>query len=157
MQRYEAIKSGFHYKNFVSRQWNTLTISRHMFVSIVLVVLRDYHSLQILIFYCFSILFQCMIFHGLPCESRIDNGFLIFNEVMANIYLYSLICITDFNESADLFDNIALCLMIILIVAFLLNLLYGILSFLVSLYTFSKRILLRMFCPPDLNNVTDNI
>ena len=148
--KFDSLQSGFHYKNFISRHWNTITLTRHMLVSLVLVFLRDYNFLQIMILFSFTIIFQCMIIHAWPCENRIDNAFLIFNEVMANVYLYSLMCITDFNESYILFDDIAFCLMIILIVTFVMNLLYGIVSMLISFMRMAKRVLLRIFRPSEI-------
>ena len=77
---------------------------------------------------------------GRPCEDRIDNIFLMFNEVMVTVYLYVLILITDYNPSTDLYDLLSLILLSIFIVTLLANLLHFLFNFLVSLVKEVRRL-----------------
>jgi hypothetical protein len=79
-----------------------------------------------------------MIFVSFPCDNRTDNGFLIFNELMASSYLYVLISITDYNESGELYDRLSFVLMGIFIFTFLINLLNFFCIFFASLFNFAK-------------------
>ena len=146
VNRFEALQSGFHYNGFISRHWNMINLSRHFFASQVLVLLRDYNSLQIIILFSSSILFQCLIFRAYPCDTRVDNGYLIFNEFMAILYLYVLLGITDFNLQDNFYDTLSFILAIIFIATFIINLLNIIFVFLKWLYKQIKKLCVKIFC-----------
>jgi hypothetical protein len=45
--------------------------------------------------------FQIMIIGSKPMLTKLDNNMLLFNELMVSIYLYNLLCLTDFMGEND--------------------------------------------------------
>lgn len=108
-------------------------------VSLILVCIRDHYAIQIQLNICLSWLYMCLMIKGMPCDTKKDNIFLLFNEATVSLYLYILVTLTDYNNSENsvIFDNLALALVSIVILAFLVNLS-------VFLYNFWKT-LVRLF------------
>jgi hypothetical protein len=52
-----------------------------------------------------SVLTQCLILLGHPNQDEIEHKLSIFNELMVSLYLYLLLCLTDFQPipSRDIF------------------------------------------------------
>jgi hypothetical protein len=77
--------------------WNSIVLIRWSLTSAIMVVLRDFYSLQICSLLILSYTIQIMIILGKPLEGQYENEIGIFNEVMVCIYLYSMITLTDYN------------------------------------------------------------
>ena len=88
-----------------------------------------------------SLLWQALILIGRPYE---DNRMLMFNELIVTLYLYVLIMLTDFNESVDAFDTLAIILLGVIIVTFIFNLLVMAFNFLVFLVKAVKKLRLKL-------------
>ena len=88
-----------------------------------------------------SILWQALILIGRPYE---DNRMLMFNELTVTLYLYVLLMLTDYNDSVDAFDTLAIILLGVIIVAFLVNLLVMAFNFLVFLAKGVKKLRLKL-------------
>jgi hypothetical protein len=84
-----------------------------------------------------SLVWQALILIGRPYE---DNRMLMFNELTVPLYLYVLIMLTDYNESVDTFDTLAIILLGVIIVAFIVNLLVMAFNFLVFLVKGVKKL-----------------
>ena len=68
----------------------------------------------------------------------------MFNELIVTLYLYVLIMLTDFNESVDAFDTLAIILLGVIIVTFIFNLLVMAFNFLVFLVKAVKKLRLKL-------------
>ena len=53
---------------------------------------------------------------------KLDNHMLLFNEIMVSIYLYNLLCLTDFMGDHDYRDLIGWVLLILVVFTVLVNL-----------------------------------
>jgi hypothetical protein len=67
----------------------------------------------------------------------------IFNELAVSLYLYLLMCLTDFHGCDNLIEDFGLALFILLAITLLINLLVAFYTDIVILQTF----LTRKFCP----------
>ena len=65
---------------------------------------------------------------------------LLFNELTVSLYLYVLIMLTDYNDSAESFDTLAIILLGVIIVAFIVNILAVAFNFLVSFVKGVKKL-----------------
>jgi len=65
---------------------------------------------------------------------------LMLNEFTVTLYLYVLIMLTDYNDSVDAFDTLAIILLGVILVAFLVNLLVMAFNFLVFLKKGVKKL-----------------
>jgi hypothetical protein len=63
-----------------------------------------------------------MILGSKPMLKKLDNRMLLFNEVMVSIYLYLLLCLTDFMVEHEKRENIAWVLVIVVIFTVVANL-----------------------------------
>jgi hypothetical protein len=88
-----------------------------------------------------SLLWQALILIGKPYE---DNRMLLFNELTVILYLYVLKMLTDYNESLETFDTLAIILLAVIMVAFIVNLLVMAFNFLVSLVKGVKKLRLMI-------------
>ena len=88
-----------------------------------------------------SLLWQALILIGKPYE---DNRMLLFNELTVILYLYVLKMLTDYNESLETFDSLAIILLAVIMVAFIVNLLVMAFNFLVSLVKGVKKLRLMI-------------
>ena len=61
----------------------------------------------------------------MPCDTKMDNLLLYFNELTVSLYVYLLFGITDFNDGIDTFEALGVALFCLILVAFGMNLLKG--------------------------------
>ena len=64
-----------------------------------------------------------MIVYGQPCDTKLDNRMLLFNESMVMLYIYLLIGISDYNLVSELNDSLGIGLLSIVMGTFIVNLL----------------------------------
>ena len=69
---------------------------------------------------------------------------LFFNELTVFLYLYVLIMITDYNDSDDTFDTLAIILLAVVVVAFVVNLAVVIVNFFVFLVKSYKKLAFKL-------------
>jgi predicted membrane protein len=63
-----------------------------------------------------------MILGYRPILIKLDNNMLLFNEIMVSIYLYLLICLTDFMRENDFRDIFGWALLLLVAFTVLVNL-----------------------------------
>jgi hypothetical protein len=68
-----------------------------------------------------STVFQAMIVGSKPMLAKLDNNMLLFNEIMVSIYLYNLLCLTDYMGDHEYRDLIAWILLSIVVFTVLVN------------------------------------
>ena len=78
---------------------------------LIMTLLRNIFYLQIFTLLVVSVVFQSMIVGFKPMLTKVDNNMLLFNEIMVSIYLYLLICLTDFMGENDYRDLIGWALL----------------------------------------------
>lgn len=118
--------------------WNVLQMIRWTLVSVILVCLRDFNSVQIILNNILSLIFQCLILNYRPLESRIENIFLFFNELTVSLYLYFLIPLSDFNLYSEHFNALGICLLSVVIAALGVNFLKFFVNLMFSIFKFFK-------------------
>ena len=89
---------------------------------LIMTLLRHNFYLQIFVLLAISIVFQLMILGSHPMLKKLDNRMLLFNELMVSIYLYLLLCLTDFMGDHDKRDLIAWALLIAVVFTVVVNL-----------------------------------
>jgi len=69
-----------------------------------------------------SFFFQALLLNNKPFEENSDNYFKLFNEVCVTIYLYIMLCLTDFQGQNNLREEQGWALIILLGTVILVNL-----------------------------------
>ena len=90
---------------------------------LIMTFLRENFYVQIFTLLGISFVFQVMIAGSKPMLDNLDNNMLLFNEIMVSIYLYLLLCLTDFMDENDTRDFIGFVLLCIVVSTVLVNLL----------------------------------
>ncbi|TNV85934.1 hypothetical protein FGO68_gene8988 [Halteria grandinella] len=80
----------------IKGQWVTITLAKWAILSVTLVYLRDYPSIQLLLLTTLLLLSQCLLLLSKPSPSPLENHLSLFNELMTSAYLYTLFTLTDF-------------------------------------------------------------
>ena len=102
--------------------WNLILLARWSLTSLVLVALRDYCVFQILILLSLSIAVQIFLCVSEPLKDRTDKLFSMFNEIMVSANLYVLLTLTDYNTQLDYRENCGIILILLIGLAFTVNL-----------------------------------
>ena len=90
---------------------------------LIMTLLRHNFYQQIFSLLTISIAFQVMIVGSKPMLCKLDNNMLLFNEIMVSIYLYLLLCLTDFmRENDSTRDLIGYALLFLVVFTVLVNL-----------------------------------
>jgi hypothetical protein len=90
---------------------------------LIMTFLRHNFYQQIFALLAISFAFQVMIAGSKPMLDKLDNHMLLFNEVMVSIYLYLLLCLTDFMGENDTRNLIGYALLFEVVFTVLVNLL----------------------------------
>lgn len=112
----------FSNKTLVARSWKVIEGFRWSLNIVILTVLRDYYSIQIMALYIISVAVQVLNVYYKPIENKIELRITIFNEIMTSFYLYMTLILTDFNGENPMRDRIGFSLLILMICAVLVNL-----------------------------------
>ena len=75
-----------YYHPFILIRW-VLTV-------LTLIILRDFYSLQLILFYMFSLCTQYLLIHLKPIKEMNENYLGVFNELMVQVYIYLMIALT---------------------------------------------------------------
>jgi ABC-type Co2+ transport system permease subunit len=89
---------------------------------LIMTLLRHNFYLQIFPLLAISFFFQVMIIGSKPMLSMLENYMMLFNEIMVSVYLYLLLCLTDFMEENNSRDFIGLLLLSLVGITVLVNL-----------------------------------
>jgi hypothetical protein len=108
--------------SFAGVYWRPLVLLRWTATMLIMTLLRHNFYLQIFPLYAISFVFQAMIVGSKPMLSKLENNMLLFNEIMVSVYLYLLLCLTDFMEENNSRDFIGLLLLSIVGFTVLVNL-----------------------------------
>ena len=107
----------------IAAYWKFLTLVRWTITTAILIFLKDHNEFQILLLLIVSLIYSCFLIRGRPFESSFENKMSLFTEIMVSVYLYMLLCLTDFMGKASLIrDALALTLVYIIGFAVFINL-----------------------------------
>jgi Na+/phosphate symporter len=102
--------------------WKPVVLLRWTATMLIMTLLRYNFYVQIFMLLAISTVFQLMIVGSKPMSSKLDNNMLLFNEIMVSLYLYLLLCLTDFMIEHDKRDLIAWVLLFLVVFTVLFNL-----------------------------------
>jgi hypothetical protein len=102
--------------------WRVLVFLRWTATMLIMTLLRHNFYLQIFPLLAISFFFQVMIIGSKPMLSMLENYMMLFNEIMVSVYLYLLLCLTDFMEENNSRDFIGLLLLSLVGITVLVNL-----------------------------------
>jgi hypothetical protein len=72
-----------------------------------------------------SIVYSCILIKGRPFENSLENKMSLFTETLVSIYLYLLLCLTDFMGNTNLIrDFLALALVSVIGFSVFVNLIF---------------------------------
>jgi hypothetical protein len=66
----------------------------------ILIFVRDHSEIQVLLLLLISVLYSILLIIGKPFESTFENKMSLFTELMVSLYIYLLLCLTDFTGQA---------------------------------------------------------
>jgi hypothetical protein len=67
----------------------------------ILIFVRDHSEIQVLLLLLISVLYSILLIIGKPFESTFENKMSLFTELMVSLYIYLLLCLTDFTGQAE--------------------------------------------------------
>ena len=82
--------------SILASYWNLLTLVRWTLTTLILIVMKDYDEFQILSLLLISVVYSAFLIRGRPFEDSFQNKMSLFTEIVVSIYLYLLLCLTDF-------------------------------------------------------------
>lgn len=98
-ERYgDTLNDGLTLKGLCGTYWNILVLLRWSVTVFVMVLLRDYYTLQILSLLLISFIIQALLVSSNPFSDLVDTRMALFNEVMVSLYLYVMLNLTDFSS-----------------------------------------------------------
>ncbi|TNV85983.1 hypothetical protein FGO68_gene12606 [Halteria grandinella] len=103
-------------------QWITITLVKWTILSVTLVTLREYPSMQLLILTLLLFLSQCLLIISNPSPVPLENHISLFNEIMASVYLYILYSLTDFMGRVEVKEGLGNMLLGVVIFTISINL-----------------------------------
>jgi hypothetical protein len=93
---YGAIIEGLNSDTKAGRYWNPLILMRWGLTIAIMVFLNQHSAVQILVLLMVSVIFQIIIVISNPMTDIRDQRMTWIIEMSVSIYLYILICLTDF-------------------------------------------------------------
>jgi hypothetical protein len=111
-----------------------LTLVRWTLTTAILIFVKDHNEFQIITLLITSLVYSALLISGRPFEEPLENKMSFFTETMVSLYLYLLLCLTDFSGQADLIRE-PLALMLVYVIAF---------TVLVNLLIFARQGLLKL-------------
>jgi hypothetical protein len=120
--RLGALTLGQRKKSLPGVFWRPLVLLRWTATMLIMTLLRSNFYLQIFPLLAISIVFQLLIVASKPMLSKLENYMLLFNEIMVSVYLYMLLCLTDYMGENDSRDLISLLLLSLVVFTVLVNL-----------------------------------
>jgi hypothetical protein len=102
---------------------------RWLLTVLILILLRDYYSLQLIFLYMLSLCTQYLMIKMKPIKEMTENYLGVFNEFMVQIYIYLMIALTEYNGTNPFRSEFGLGLVAIILISLTVN----IVKFLISL------------------------
>jgi hypothetical protein len=93
---YGAIIEGLNSDTKAGRYWNPLILMRWGLTIAIMVFLNQHSAAQILFLLVVSVIFQIIIVISNPMTDKRDQVMTWIIEMSVSIYLYILLCLTDF-------------------------------------------------------------
>ena len=93
---YGAIIEGLNSNTRAGRYWNPLNLIRWALTIAIMVYLNQHSGAQILVLLVVSVIFQIIILISNPMTDKQDQRIMWMIEISVSIYLYVLLCLTDF-------------------------------------------------------------
>ena len=93
---YGAIIEGLNSDTKAGRYWNPLILMRWGLTIAIMVFLNQHSAAQILVLLVVSVIFQIIIVISNPMKNKRDYIMTWIIEMSVSIYLYILLCLTDF-------------------------------------------------------------
>ncbi|TNV86848.1 hypothetical protein FGO68_gene11103 [Halteria grandinella] len=118
---YGALIDEMNHEGLIALFWSVLIMLRWIFTLLILVVLRDFLSLQVSLLFIINIIWHSLLLLGKPFLQSHKNYISSFNESLISLYLYFMITLTDINKASYLRETLALCLLSIVIFAIAIN------------------------------------
>ncbi len=109
------------FSGIVGGYWKLLTLIRWTLTAIILIFLRDYNSFQLITLLIISVIYSCLLIAGKPFKNNLKNKVYIFTECIVSIYLYILMCLTDFMGEISIRELLALGLLAAIGLTILVN------------------------------------
>lgn len=107
----------------IASYWKLLTLIRWTITTIILIFVKDYNEFQILLLLIVSVVYSCLLIRGRPFEEGFENKMSLFTEIIVSVYLYLLLCLTDFmGNASSIRDALALTLVYVIGFAVFVNL-----------------------------------
>jgi hypothetical protein len=102
-----------------------LTLVRWTITTSILIFIKDHCEFQIILLLIVSIVYSCFLINGRPFESSLENKMSLFTETLVSIYLYLLLCLTDFMGNTNIIrDFLALALVSVIGFSVFVNLIF---------------------------------
>ena len=93
---YGAIIEGLNSDTKAGRYWNPLILMRWGITISIMLFLNQHSAAQILVLLVVSVIFQIIIVISNPMTDKRDQIMTWIIEISVSIYLYILLCLTDF-------------------------------------------------------------
>ena len=81
--------------------WNFIILIRWSITIAIMILYRNYNAIQMMVLLLISIIFQALIILGKPFVNSQRNKTILFVEIMISLYLYNLMCLTEFTNGLE--------------------------------------------------------
>ena len=95
---------------------------------LILILLRDYYSLQLIFLYMLSLCTQYLLIRLKPIKEMTENYLGVFNEFMVQIYIYLMIALTEYNGPNTFRSELGLSLVAVILISLTVNIVKFLLS-----------------------------
>jgi hypothetical protein len=100
----------------------------------ILIALRDYPCLQIPLLLVPSVAFQGLLLAYQPIDGASDNAIAVVNEFAVSLYLYLMLCLTEFTGDASLRTELGNAMLYLIMLTVGLNFLKAAAGDLIAIY-----------------------
>ncbi|TNV86619.1 hypothetical protein FGO68_gene15456 [Halteria grandinella] len=122
--RYSTLIEGLNSnQNNFAAYWTVWTLAKWSLMCFVLILLADYPGQQLQLLVVLSMLSTTIQLASNPMDPFAENLICLFNEIMATIYLYTLIGLAIASDNIVSRENIGIALISILLLSLLINIL----------------------------------
>jgi hypothetical protein len=82
LERYGTLTTGLRVTRTIGTYWNIIILVRWQITAAIIILLSNFPAFQIQFLIGISLLNQCLIIHGQPMESKVDNIVAFLNEFL---------------------------------------------------------------------------
>ena len=123
--------------------YHPFILMRWLLTVLVLILLRDSYSLQLIFLYVFSLCTQCLLIYLRPIKEITENYLSAFNELMVQVYIYLMMALTEYNGSNPFRSEIGLCLVAVILLSLTVNIAKFLFSLGLALIKKYKEIIIK--------------